>query len=160
MMPRRHGLLLGTALVVGLGAGAAWPPPPLPKLAADTDDWSLPGAADTTRHSPQDMATVTSALRWKGDIGGASTSAWRLAGIINDGGPAILVMTPDTPDKAQRFVVGATLPDGSVLESARGDRATTKRDACSTTYQLFQTQAVARSGECEEAEVPDQGTNE
>ncbi|WP_433853554.1 hypothetical protein [Stenotrophomonas nitritireducens] len=160
MMARRRHLLLGAALLVGLGAGAAWPPPPLPKLAANGDEWSLPSAADAARHSPQDMAAVTSGLRWRGDASGAASSSWRLAGIVNDGGPAILVMTPDAPGKAQRFAVGATLPDGSVLESARGDRATTRRDACNTTYQLFQAQAVDRSGECEEAEVPDQGTNE
>ncbi|MQP77359.1 hypothetical protein CQ393_15880 [Stenotrophomonas sp. MYb238] len=162
MRVRRQQWLLAAALVVGLAAGAAWPPPPLPKLAANGDEWGLPSATDVARYFPQDMAAVTSGLRWKGEVGGAAgaRSAWRLAGIVNDAGPAVLVMTPDDQGKVQRVAIGETLPDGSVLQSARGDRATTRRDACITTYQLFQAQAVDISGECEETEVPDQGTNE
>ena len=161
MMARRHWLGLVLLAIAGLAGGAAWPPPPLPKLAASHDEWSLPAAADTARHSPQDMATVTSSLRWKGDVGGTPSerSAWRLAGVVNENGPAILVMTPDQPGKVQRIEIGGTLPDGSLLHSADGDQATTKRDTCITTYQLFQAQAVDQSAGCEEPEASDQGTS-
>lgn len=164
MILRRHKLWMGAlaALAIGLIAGAAWPPPPLPKLAASADNWSLPAATDLARHVPQDMAAVTANLRWKGDVGGTpdERTSWRLAGIVHEAGPAILVMTPDSKDKAQRIEIGGTLPDGSVLQSVQADRAATRRDNCITTYQLFQAQPVDRSSGCEEPEASDQGTNQ
>ena len=162
MTARHHWFWLAGIFATGVTAGAIWPPPPLPKLVETGDGWSLPSTMDIARHSPQDMAAVTSGLRWKGDAGGLAgeRSAWRLAGIVNDAGPAILVMTPGISDKAQRIGIGEALPDGSLLNSVQDDRATTKHGTCITTYQLFQAQAVDKSGECEEMDVPDQGTNE
>ncbi|MGB3394180.1 MAG: hypothetical protein WA956_06550 [Stenotrophomonas sp.] len=162
MIARNRGLWLAAAVVTGLVAGAAWPPPPLPKLTESSDDWRLPLAVDIARHAPRDMTAVTDALRWKGDVGGtlAERGAWRLAGIVNEAGSAVLVMIPGSPDKAQRIGIGETLPDGSILLSVEGDQASTRHDTCTTTYQLFQAQAVNRSGGCEEAEVSDQGTNQ
>lgn len=158
MIARRIWLALGGALLAGVAAGAAWPPPPLPKTQAGSAAWSLPPAADMLRHVPQDMAAVTAQFRWKGEAGGALSerSTWRLAGIVSKDGPAILVMT-DKPDSPQRIAIGGRLPDGSVLESAHGDHATTRRDACTKTYQLFQAEAVDSSGKCEEPEAPAQG---
>ena len=162
MIARRHWpyLYLAAALVAGVAIGAAWPPPPLPKAKEQGNDWSLPSAANIARHIPQDMAVVASGLRWKGDIGGTpgERTAWRLAGTIDETTPAILVMTPDSPDKVQRIELGQALPDGSLLHKVDGDMATTKRDTCLVTYQLFQSQAVDMSSGCEEPEASDQGT--
>lgn len=159
MISRRLWLYLGAALLAGVATGAAWPPPPLPKAQNGSAAWSLPNAADMLRHVPQDMAAVTAQFRWKGDTGGlpGERSNWRLAGVVNKDGPAILVMTPDKPDSPQRIEIGGQLPDGSVLQSAQGDHATTRRDACTKTYQLFQAEAVDSSGKCEEPEAPAQG---
>lgn len=159
MIALRYRLYLVGAITAGIVGGFAWPPPPLPKAMDDTSIWTLPAATDIARHVPQDLATVTSDMRWNGEAGSllGEKSAWRLAGIIQDNGPAILVMTPDSNDKAQRVAIGGALPDGSVLQSVEGDQAFTKNDSCITTYQLFQADAVARSNGCEELDAPDQG---
>lgn len=161
MITLRYRLYLAGVVTTGIVGGAAWPPPPLPKAVDDTSAWSLPAAADIARHIPQDLAAVTSHMRWNGDAGSlpGEKSAWRLAGIVHDNDPAILVMTPDSTDKAQRVAVNGALPDGSVLQSVDGDQAFTKHDSCITTYQLFQAEAVARSNGCEELNGPDQGTS-
>lgn len=162
MIARRSWLYLATALIAGIAAGAAWPPPPLPKAQHDSVTWSLPATTDIQRHVPQDMAAVVAQVRWKGDAGGSlgERSAWRLAGIVSKDGPAILVTTPDKPEEPQRIVIGGRLPDGSLLQSARGDHATTQLDACIKTYQLFQAEAVDSSGKCEEPEAPAQGNSQ
>ncbi|ALJ27049.1 hypothetical protein SQW19_02440 [Stenotrophomonas acidaminiphila] len=161
MIARRHWpyLYLAGALLAGVSIGAAWPPPPLPKASEQGNAWSLPAMADIARHVPQDLAVVTSGMRWKGDVGGTpgERAAWRLAGTVDEATPAILVMTPDSPDKVKRIELGQALPDGSVLHKVDGDRAMTKRDACIVTYQLFQSEAVDMSEGCEEPEAPDQG---
>lgn len=162
MIARRHLLVSVAALTVGIIAGAAWPPPPLSKAAANANQWSIPSTTDIARHNPADMATIASSMRWNGDtgMGPQEKSKWRLAGIVNDEGPAILVITTESDSTAKRVIPGETLPDGSLLESVESDRATTRLDACLTTYQLFQSQPIARSGDCEGTEVIDQGTSE
>ena len=184
MIARRHWLYLASAGVAGLVIGAAWPPPPLHKLKEQGNEWSLPTTADIARHVPQDMSAVTSGLRWKGETGGEGGD-WRLAGVVHDPGPAILLMPstsaagprpraaarrgdrPPATDSAgsdatrpdvMRIAVGDALPDGSVLQLVDGDKAVTKRDACITTYQLFQTQPIDTSAGCKEPEAPDRGT--
>jgi len=151
------------ALASGIAAGAAWPPPPLPKIAQSGDTWSLPTAAEIARHTPQDMAQVTQSMRWKGETGdttGKTMSDWRLAGIVSEDSTAILIMAPSNEGKVQRVGIGEGLPDGSVLHNVASDRITTKRDACITTYQVFQAQAIEKSSGCEEPAAPDQGTRQ
>jgi hypothetical protein len=159
MKAPRYVWILIAALTIGLIAGAAWPPPPLPKLKQDNMAWSLPKGDSLLRHNPKDLATVISQLRWKGSGSSASgeSSAWRLAGIVNKGGPVILIMTPDKPEEIKRIAIGAPLPDGSRLLSVAGDQATTNRDGCLMTYQLYQDKAVNTSGHCETLEAPAQG---
>lgn len=160
MIAQRYWLYLAGAAALGILGGAAWPPPPLPKMIDSANAWSLPPADSIARHVPQDMAAVTNNMRWNGSSGGmpGDNSSWRLAGTVNEAGPAILVMTKDNPAKAQRFAIGERLPDGSILQSVDGDRALTRRDNCITTYQLFHAEAVERSDGCEEPAAPDQGT--
>lgn len=160
MIARRHGVILAAALTVGIATGAAWPPPPLPKVKLGEASWSLPAAKDLLRHVPQDMAAVTASMRWKGSQGGAGErGAWKLVGIVNKGGAiAILAAAADKPEDVKRIAIGEALPDGSVLQSVRGDLATTKRDSCLMTYQPYVPEAVEKSAGCEEPEVPAEGT--
>lgn len=161
MITRRHGLILAASLTVGVAAGTAWPPPPLPKAKLGEAAWSLPAANDLLRHIPQDMSAVTDKMRWKGSPGGAAgeRAAWRLTGIVNKGGViAILIAVADKPDDVKRIAIGQPLPDGSVLQSVLGDSATTKRDSCLMTYQPYLPEAVEKSAGCEEPEATAQGT--
>lgn len=161
MTMRRHALILAAALTIGIGAGAAWPPPPLPKAKLGEAAWSQPTANDLLRHVPQDMAAVTEKMRWKGSQSGVAgeRSAWRMTGIVNKGGViAILVAVGDKPEDVKRVAIGEPLPDGSVLQSVRGDAATTKRDSCLMTYHPYLPEAVEKSAGCEEPEASVQGT--
>lgn len=161
MIARHPGLILAAALTVGIAAGAAWPPPPLPKAKLGEASWSLPATKDLLRHVPQDMAAVTDGMRWKGSQGGSADErgAWRLTGIVNKGGTiAILVAAAGKPDDVKRIAMGEALPDGSVLQSVRGDLATTKRDSCLMTYQPYLPEAVEKSAGCETPEASAQGT--
>lgn len=160
MITRHHGLILAAAFTVGIAAGAAWPPPPLPKAKLGEAAWSLPAATDLLRYVPQDMADVTASMRWNGSQGGAGErGAWRLIGIVNKGGViAILIAVADKPEDVKRVTIGELLPDGSVLQAVRGDAAITKRDNCLTTYQPYLPEAVERSAGCEEPEISVQGT--
>ncbi len=161
MITRRHGLILAASLTAGIAAGAAWPPPPLPKAKLGEAAWSLPSAKDLLRHVPQDMAAVTDRMRWKGSPGGAAgeRAAWRMTGIVNKAGViSILIAVADKPEDVKRVAIGEALPDGSVLQSVRGDAATTKRDSCLMTYQPYLPEAVEKSAGCEEPEVPAEGT--
>lgn len=158
MTPRHYGMLFAAVLTAGVIVGAAWPPPPLPKIKQNAAPWSLPEASDLLRHVPQDLAAVISNLHWKGSSPNGEQSAWRLAGIVTKDGPVILVMTSNKPDELTRVAIGAALPDGSLLQSIQGDKAITKRDNCLTTYQLYQAEAVNKSSGCDGPDAPVQGT--
>ena len=161
MTAQRHWLILASALVVGIAGGAAWPPPPLPKIKQGDVPWNLPTTKDLLRHVPQDMEAVTRGMRWKGGPGGPSNeSSWRLVGIVNKGGPVILVMPADKPNEVKRIAIGEALPDGSLLESVNGDQATTRRDSCLMTYQPYLPEAVEKSAGCDESAAPAQGTDQ
>lgn len=157
---RRYWLILMASTAVGLASGTAWPPPPLPKLAADNTEWVLPSSGDIPRHSPQDMAEVTAKIRWHGNAGSAQQgkSEWRLAGILEDAEQAVLVTPAADPSKPERIVINGELPDGSRLVAVKGDRVKSLLDKCTTTYQLFQAQPIERSPECEEPDIHEQGT--
>ena len=160
MISRRHLLFLAISLIVGLAAGAALPPPPLPKLKQDNDPWVLPSSAELQRHIPNDMDAVTRSVRWNGDLGGTASerNTWRLAGIVNKNGLAALIITTDKPDAPLRVRVDGTLPDGSLMQSISRDSITTKLDACIKTFQLLQAEPVEVTGECEALEPPVQGS--
>lgn len=160
MMARRHGLLLAAALLAGIATGAAWPPPALPKIQQGEAAWSLPAAHDLLRHVPQDLTTVTSNMRWRGEAGSATNenATWRLAGIVNKDGPAILIaMLSSKSSEIKRIAIGEALPDGSQLEAVDGDLVTTKRDSCRTTYQLYLSEAVDQSADCKAPDASTQG---
>jgi len=164
MGQRRLGGLLAGALVVGIVAGMLWPLPPAAELGDHEIQWSLPPVNDLQRHVPQDHAAVVRDMSW--NLGGADSQnegkaaiRWRLAGIIREQAPLILVMTPEQPNRAQRVHLGEPLPDESVLDAIEHERALVRRGDCITTWRLFHPQPVASSDACQEAETSTQGTS-
>lgn len=145
-----------TALT-GCIVGAVWPPPPVPRAAADTATWSIPGPEQITRYSPETFAKITRDMRWSGGELAADGSAneWRLAGILISPEPAILVMDPSSPGKAKRIAIGGQLPDGSALRVIDGDKISTQLDSCERTYQLYQLNAISTSTGCGVEPIPD-----
>jgi len=161
MMRPGHWLLLTAALAAGITGGALWPPPPPPDVGPDTSDWKLPEAATLVRHTAQDLIDVNRSLRWDGartqEPEQEPTSIWRLAGIVREPDAAVLIITQERAQEAQRFVPGDVLPDGSVLIAIDGDRVQNQRGACTSTWQLFLSQPVAQSNGCTAA--PDEDTD-
>jgi len=162
---RRIGWLLAGALALGITGGVLWPSPPAPELGEHEIPWSLPPVADLQRHVPQDHATIIRDMPW--NVGASSTdeaesatARWRLAGIIREQTPLILVITPEQPGRAQRVHLGEPLPDESVLEAIEHDQALVRRGECITTWHLFHPQPIATSDACQgDAEIPVQGTS-
>jgi len=159
---RLSGLLTG-ALVVGIVSGTLRPLPPAPEVGDREVAWTLPPVHDLQRHIAQDYAAVVSNMPWDtggGDAGAAVVTAtrWRLAGIITEKSPLILVMTPEQPDAIMRVHIGESLPDESVLDAVENDQALIRRGECITTWHLFHPQPIATSEACQATETPPQGT--
>jgi len=148
--------LLAAALVTGLTGGALWPPPPTPTVSDHEAAWSLPPVGDLQRHVTQDYAVVFNDMPWNVDdrASAAETAVirWRLAGIITDTVPLILVMTPEQPGTTLRVHLGQSLPDGSILDAIENDRAMIRRGECITTWHLFHPQPIAASDACHAAD--------
>lgn len=161
MTRQGYSLAAALALAIGLLGGAAWPPPPLPKVKVGEAPWSLPSTKDLQRHVPQDMAEVTAHLRWKGGPSTANgQTAWRLAGITQNGIAAILVAATNSPGEIKRIAVGESLPDGGILQSVHGDLATVKRDGCTMSYKPFILEAVEKSAGCDDPQAPSTGSSQ
>lgn len=161
MITPRYWLILAGGLLLGLVAGAAWPPPPLPKTTAGAGDWSLPSTQSIARHVPQDMSAAATALHWNGESGGAMDSNWTLAGIVHDPVPTALLVVGGKTAEVIRVPLDGNMPDGSRLQAVDGDRITTKRDACLTIYQMFVAAPVNTSGSCGTPGAnEDEGNNE
>jgi len=165
MSRRRIGWLLAGALVLGITGGALWPSPPAPELGEHETPWTLPPVADLQRHVAQDHAAIIRDMPWnvgasRADEAESATVRWRLAGIIREQTPLILVITPEQPGRAQRVHLGEPLPDESVLETIEHDQALVRRGECITTWHLFHPQPIATSDACQsDAETPVQGTS-
>jgi len=148
--------LLAGALVTGLTGGALWPQPPTPAVSDHEAAWSLPPVSDLQRHVVQDYTVASRGMPWKANdrTNAPETAAirWRLAGIITDKVPLILVMTPEQPGTALRVHLGESLPDDSVLDSIENDHAMVRRGECITTWHLFHPQPIATSDACHAAD--------
>jgi len=162
---RIHWLLTG-ALVAGIMGGVLWPPPSAPEVGNHEAAWALPPVNDLQRHVAQDYAAVSRDMPWSasgsvGDTEDKAATRWRLAGIITDAAPLILVMTPEQPGTALRVHIGEPLPDESVLDAIENDQALIRRGECITTWHLFHPQPMATSDACQEqqAETSLQGTS-
>ncbi|MCR6686524.1 hypothetical protein [Pseudoxanthomonas sp.] len=166
---RRAYLVAALTAVAGLAAGAAWPPPPIPKSQEGTDGWALPEHG-LQRLSPKAMDEAGS-IRWLGDgSGDGQVQEWRLVGILQAPQPVALVMVAATQPSAQggrqkqkpargqslRLEPGAALPDGSLLAAIERDTITVERDGCRRTYKLYRPQPVSTSGACADTPAPEQ----
>lgn len=161
MTQRGYSLAMAFALIIGILVGAAWPPPPLPKIKTDESSWSLPSTKELQRHVPQDLAEVTTRIRWNGTPKTPDEqTAWRLAGITQNGGAAILIASPNNPSEIKRIAIGEPLPDGGILLSVRGDLATIKRDDCIMSYKPFILEAVEKSAGCETPQATSTGSSQ
>lgn len=162
MNAKHPALWLCVVALAGFIVGAAWPPPPVPRAAADTAAWSIPGPDRITRYSPETFAKITRDMRWSGGAVAADGSAteWRLAGILISPEPAILVMDPQSPGKAKRIAIGEQLPDGSTLRVIDGDKIATQLDSCERTYQLYQLKATSASTGCGVEPTPEASDKE
>jgi len=163
---RRIYWLLAGALLVGMVAGGLWSPSSTLEVGHHEAAWSLPPVNDLQRHVAQDYAAVIRDMPWvaSGGVGDAEDKAairWRLAGIITDAAPLILVMTPEQPTTVLRVQIGDPLPDESVLDAIEHDQALVRRGECITTWRLFRPQPIAASDACQaqDVETPVQGTS-
>ncbi len=162
MTVNRPAIWLSVAGVLGLIVGYGWPPPPIPRTAADTAAWSVPSAERMARYSPESFAKITREMRWgTGPLSGDGQSTnWRLAGFLISDEAAILVMDPKVPTQTKRVAIGEKLPDGSTLHVIDGDRITTQLDACERIYQLYQLTPISSSSGCESDPAPDASDKE
>ncbi|HET6396158.1 MAG TPA: hypothetical protein VFF91_04900 [Pseudoxanthomonas sp.] len=150
-MKRKLGLIFAACAVAGVVAGAAWPPPPIPKNRDDAGEWALP--RDALARLPQDAVAQASKSRWVGDASGEDSQApqqWRLAGILQAPQPVALVVGQGKQKTNLRLEPGAALPDGSRLTGIEGDTITVDRDGCQLVYQLYRPQPVRSTGDCPE----------
>lgn len=134
---------LAAALVAGLVAGVAWPPPPIPRATlASAETWQLPSPAELARFDPATVEQVRAGVSWLGETPDAVESAaqgpWKLAGIVFS--PEPLALVQPASGKLQELPVGSTLPDGSTLVRLDADGMTTERDGCQQLYQLHRGQ--------------------
>ena len=143
-------LWLALAGIAGLAAGAAWPPPPIPKAQQTEPEWQLPTEEALQLHSKDDFQQARQGVRWLGQEssqGVAQASGWRLVGVVTSPEPAMLAMRLDT-SKVTRMKVGQALPDGSKVREIRRDRVTTELDGCQTVYQLYRPKPISTSSGC------------
>ena len=138
------------ALLVGLGIGWASPPPPLPKQAPVSDDWSLPADPVESRSLAATTRTAMMAARWQGDEDGQGPEGpWRLAGVAS--GPVALIQLLNDK-KILRLERGAALPGEATLLHIGQDRIRIERNGCRLVYQLYRSEPVSAEGEdCPEA---------
>lgn len=159
-MSPRHllALWIGT-LLASVAIGAAWPPPPLPRLSDDGKNWTLNEPPAQGRHNVNDMRTVTSDVRWAGMSTNSTDgrAQWRLTGILKDEQATALIVLNEVIGEPLRLQAGANLPDGSVLTSVQPDQIQTRLDGCTTTYKLFHQLPASTSGQCEQSSDTDQG---
>lgn len=146
------------ALLAGLLAGWAMPPPPLPKHKPMADTWLLPANPVPTRDVTSELRQGIDSVRWDGDATGTGPQGpWRLAGIAS--GPVALIELQQ--DKTMlRLSPGAELPDGSMLMVVRQDRIEVEQNRCVSVYQLYNLKPVESRGEsCPEPAPADATTS-
>ncbi len=148
MKPRWWFIISAT---VGLAAGAAWPPPPIPRSqVTDDSTWSLPESEQLTRFDASAASPIRQ-IRWFGeDNTGTAGTTWKLSGIVFMPEPAAIVLAGK--DKAQRFGVGEILTDGSRRVSVEHGQFGVEQDRCKRIIELYQTQPTHTSGTCEDAD--------
>ncbi|WP_298579467.1 hypothetical protein [uncultured Luteimonas sp.] len=130
--------------MTGLAIGWASPPPPLPKQAPATDDWTLPEDPVPSRALAAETRNALQAVRWDGEESGTGAEGpWRLAGVAT--GPVALIEML-TERKIMRLERGATLGDATLLQIGH-DRIRIERGGCELVYQLYRSEPVSAEGD-------------
>lgn len=136
--------------VAGLAAGAAWPPPPIPKGAQQAASWSLPGEEALGRFSSDDFQTASRGLRWDGaGAVGVAKKTWRLAGFLNEPATAALIEVEGVARRATQVKPGDSLPDGSVVVDIGHGTITTELLGCRRVQALYRPKTVSTSENCD-----------
>lgn len=155
---KRTLIIAAAGAVIGTLAGAAWPPPPIPRDQLQEPAWNLPSSEYVARFSANDYESATT-IRWTGQASASAEAAeatdWGLAGILATPEPLILVTR--TGQAAQHVRIGETLPDGSTLLMVEDDKITTRSGPCERVYQLHRRQAVDVSEGCTAADGSNTG---
>ena len=159
-------LWLAVASAVGVVAGVAWPPPPIPRAQQVDAPWSLPATDVVQRDARDDFQAVRRTVAWQGDrrdggsrgADGEPDNRWRLAGLVADPSPVALVLRGGESSPV-RLSVGDTLPDGSTVRDIRHDGITTESEGCRTVYRLHRQAPVETSGDCAQAAAAEPGEN-
>lgn len=142
------------ALLAGLIAGWALPPPPLPKSEPEADGWALGETLNLARNSGAGKEAATGNI-WLGqpEPGGAdSPKPWRLAGVAS--GPLALVELTDS-SIVQRVNLGEKLPDGTILVAVGNHHIEVDDKQCRMTYMMFAKEPTQKIGEgCPKEEAP------
>lgn len=154
-------IAIAATAIAGSVAGICWPPPPLPALDDSDKNWTAVHVSPNGRHSKNDMNAVTSKVRWAGTSAftGEQKSPWQLKGVTVAPHPGVLISTAQDLKTHKNIGLGEALPDGSILQSVFKDGAETRKNDCITTYKLFQSQPIEKSGTCEGSDDTDQGTS-
>ncbi|TWI14278.1 hypothetical protein [Aerolutibacter ruishenii] len=141
--------------VGGILAGAAWPPPPIPRAKKDEASWSVPAQERVKRYSSEAYQQARQGVRWAGDASGGSNpqAAWRLAGLVYAPVPTALIMRLDN-STIERIRTGGALPDGSSLIKIEGNTIQVQQDNCQLTYQLHYQQPISASTGCPTPTAP------
>jgi hypothetical protein len=158
---KRWATLAGAALGIGLVAGAAWPPPPIPKGQVTPATWNPPAAS--LARIPAKASEQAESLRWLGETDPEATvQDWRLAGILLSPEPVALVATGSTGKsggksktvpRPARLTQGQTLPDGSRLVSIDSKSVTVELGNCQRIFQVHRPQPIRSSDGCAAGEA-------
>jgi len=156
---KRSQLIAAGVLVAGLVAGAAWPPPPLPRTNANAETWNAPDPA--LERVPRELADAMNRLRWAGDAqqgdGEGGRQPWRLAGIVHTPQKLALIVAGEKKNlQNQRLEPGASLPDGSRLVSIGRDTILVEAEGCQRTFQVHRREPVSSSGQCADSNDTEQ----
>ncbi|GAB6195017.1 hypothetical protein [Lysobacter xanthus] len=141
---------LAAGAVLGLAAGALFPPPAATARVTPRHGWRVPGVEAVARVDEAEFARVRSAPIWGATAAGGDTvkaASWRLVGIMNIPQPVALVSAGSGPEVLQ-LKVGDPLPDGSALRSVDPNGLTFVRDGCAFERTLYSATDSPIDGSC------------
>ncbi|PJK13190.1 hypothetical protein CO614_02130 [Lysobacteraceae bacterium NML120232] len=143
------------ALLAGLIAGWALPPPPLPKAEPEADGWVFGETLNLARNSSAGKEAAAGNI-WLGQPDPSSAAngpkPWRLAGIAS--GPVALVELTES-STVERIHLGEKLPDGATLVAVGSHHIEVEDKQCRMTYMMLAKDPTRKVGEgCPKEEAP------
>lgn len=144
--------LFGAAALLGLLAGALLSGGEAPPASSGEAPWQLPGEDVLARLDAADVQALKRQAPWRQAADSraarqqARRVAWRLAGVVSDGGGTALVVSGKELSRVQP---GQDLPDGARLLEVRSDRIVISDQGCRRTLMLFADPKAAPAPECD-----------